>query len=112
MWGAILQWLMGSGAGDAAKGATTQGATTAGNIAAGAQNSGWGSMAKDLSAGNYASGAGNAVQMGQQNSQKQGMPQTGIPQLPQATTASTGPAPMTGGAQSPYLQQLMARYQR
>lgn len=103
-------------------GDTKQSATgsTADNAAAGAKNTGWGSMAQDLTKGNYASAAGNAMQMGteaQQNQQQQRNQQAGqssIPQLPQngATYQTTPGAGMTPGAsaQTPYLQAMMQRY--
>ena len=108
MWELLAQYL-GSGA------ATEQAGSMAGNLAAGAQNSGWLNMAKDLQAGNYASAAGNALEMGRQTPDAplhQAQPATPlqIPQYQGQPQPYQAPVIMPAQQQSPYVQQMMQRY--
>lgn len=118
MWEMIASALLDGmkKASDQVKGsATPQGQNVADNVAAGASNSGWGSMAKDLAGGNYASAAGNAVQMGQNNSNQNIAAAGQAPQMsapiggPVSAPGSIMPGPV-GVQRSPFLQQMMNRY--
>lgn len=106
MWAWLANLLAGGGA--AALPTTAQAASTAGNMAAGAADSGWGKLAGDMAKGNYASAAGNALEMGRQNPVQ-------TPQIQSAQSAPipsyqpTAQTPLSNG-NSPYLPLMMSRY--